>query len=96
MYELGPKIIYLLNAGFNLFVFLVVFFKPECVVNKNKLLGLNTLGMGFAWGVWGVFNLFHASEGYPPQYMFYITGGVPLIPIGIGIYKYIDFGIIKK
>lgn len=91
MYELTPKIIYLINAGLNIFIFLVVFHKPQFVVDAKKLLSVSTLGMGFCWGIWGVFNLFHSSEGYPPQYMFYISGGVPLIPLSLSIYKYINF-----
>lgn len=91
MYELIPKIIYLINAGLNIFIFLVVFHKPHYIVDAKKLLSISTLGMGFCWGIWGVFRLFHSSEGYPPQYMFYISGGVPLIPLVVSIYKYIDF-----
>ncbi len=92
MYELAPKIIYLTNSALNLFIFFVAFKHPEYIINQKKLLSVTSLCIGFCWGIWGIFNLFHDSEGYPPQYMFYISGGVPLIPLIVSIYKYIHFG----
>jgi len=90
MIELIPKIIYLINAALNIFIFLVLFHKPHYVVDAKKLLSISTLGMGFCWGIWGIFNLL-AYDDYPPVYMFYISGGVPLIPLSLSIYKYISF-----
>ena len=63
------KILYLSIGGF----LSVLAIKIKDVKHKEKLMPLFLGSMAYCFSFWGVSTIFHTSEGYPPQWFFWVS-----------------------
>jgi len=69
------KIMYLLMGSF--LSVLAIKYKS---INKNEILVPLFFGtMAYCFSFWGVSSIFHTSEGYPPQWFFWVTVTPPFL-----------------
>ncbi len=63
------KIIYLFMCTFCSLIGI----KYKKAKNQDFLMLLFFLSLALCWGVWGISTMFHNAEGYPPQWLFYLS-----------------------
>ena len=72
------KIIYILS-GAGLAVSAAMFKK---IKNVKYLVPLLFMAMAWCFSFWGISTIFNSTEGYPPQWFFYITS-LPVFTVSV-------------
>jgi len=83
MSPLIVKIIYLLTGS----CLLLIVLNYKKVKDHKFLIPLVLCSMSFCFAAWGITILFQAQDGYPSQFMFYITSLPPFISTAITVLK---------
>lgn len=75
MNAIAMKIMYLLMGSF----LSVLAIKFKSINKKETLIPIFFGTMAYCFCFWGVSSIFHTSEGYPPQWFFWVTVTPPFI-----------------